>query len=89
MAPTFFRKIRIDPAVASGPFVTTANDITGILIYLGTATVEVNEEAGPSVGRLRFLAGVQGLIFLAQFLYLREQVPQLSFKPLQIVICLF
>jgi magnesium transporter len=39
LAPTFFRKIRIDPAVASGPFVTTANDITGILIYLSTATV--------------------------------------------------
>jgi len=38
LAPAFFRKIQIDPAVASGPFVTTANDITGILIYLGTAT---------------------------------------------------
>jgi magnesium transporter len=38
LAPTFFRKINIDPAIASGPFVTTANDITGILIYLGTAT---------------------------------------------------
>ncbi len=39
LAPSFFRKIHIDPAVASGPFVTTANDITGILIYLGTATI--------------------------------------------------
>jgi magnesium transporter len=38
LAPAFFRKLDIDPAVASGPFVTTANDITGILIYLGTAT---------------------------------------------------
>jgi magnesium transporter len=38
LAPTFFRKVHIDPAIASGPFVTTANDITGILIYLGTAT---------------------------------------------------
>ncbi|GAB4260751.1 MAG: magnesium transporter [Deferrisomatales bacterium] len=39
LAPAFFRKLKIDPAVASGPFVTTANDITGILIYLGTATL--------------------------------------------------
>lgn len=38
LAPAFFRRIRVDPAVASGPFVTTANDLTGILIYLGTAT---------------------------------------------------
>jgi len=38
VAPALFRKLEIDPAVASGPFVTTANDITGILIYLGTAT---------------------------------------------------
>ncbi|RLA91372.1 MAG: magnesium transporter [Deltaproteobacteria bacterium] len=40
LMPIFFREvIHIDPAVASGPFVTTSNDITGILIYLGTATV--------------------------------------------------
>ncbi len=39
LAPAVFRKLNIDPAVASGPFVTTANDITGILIYLGTATL--------------------------------------------------
>lgn len=39
LAPAFFRRLHIDPAVASGPFVTTANDITGILIYLGTASV--------------------------------------------------
>jgi len=38
LAPAFFRKLKIDPAVASGPFVSTANDITGMLIYLSTAT---------------------------------------------------
>jgi magnesium transporter len=38
LAPAFFRKVGIDPAIASSPFVQTANDITGILIYLGTAT---------------------------------------------------
>jgi len=31
--------MNIDPAIASGPFVTTANDITGIVIYLTIATV--------------------------------------------------
>lgn len=39
LAPSFFKKMRIDPAIASGPFVTTTNDITGISIYLGTATL--------------------------------------------------
>ncbi len=39
LAPTFFKRIGVDPAIASSPFVQTANDITGILIYFGTATV--------------------------------------------------
>lgn len=30
--------LKIDPAVASGPFITTLNDIISILIYLGLAT---------------------------------------------------
>ena len=38
LIPAFFKKMKIDPAIASGPFVTTANDIVGILIYLGIAT---------------------------------------------------
>ena len=38
LIPAFFKKIQIDPAIASGPFVTTANDIVGIVIYLGIAT---------------------------------------------------
>ncbi len=38
LIPAFFKKIKIDPAIASGPFVTTANDIVGIVIYLGIAT---------------------------------------------------
>ncbi|MBI5853762.1 MAG: magnesium transporter, partial [Nitrospirae bacterium] len=29
----------VDPAIAAGPFVTTANDITGISIYLALATM--------------------------------------------------
>lgn len=39
LIPSFFSKLHVDPAIATGPFVTTANDITGILIYLGTATL--------------------------------------------------
>lgn len=39
IAPTFFQKMEIDPAIASGPFVTTSNDIIGILIYMVTATL--------------------------------------------------
>ena len=35
--PLFFMKIHIDPAVASGPFITTINDITALLIYYGLA----------------------------------------------------
>ncbi|SDD82821.1 magnesium transporter [Desulfuromonas thiophila] len=39
LAPTFFKRIGVDPAIASSPFVQTANDITGILIYFSTATL--------------------------------------------------
>jgi magnesium transporter len=38
IAPAFFNRIGVDPAIAAAPFVQTANDITGILIYFGTAT---------------------------------------------------
>jgi magnesium transporter len=39
VAPFFFKRVGVDPAIASTPFVQTANDITGILIYFGTATL--------------------------------------------------
>ena len=32
--PMLLQRIRIDPAIATGPFITTANDVLGILIYL-------------------------------------------------------
>jgi magnesium transporter len=38
LAPAFFKRIGVDPAIAAAPFVQTANDITGILIYFATAT---------------------------------------------------
>ena len=37
--PIVLKRSGIDPAIAAGPFVTTANDITGITIYLALATV--------------------------------------------------
>ena len=37
--PFLMQRNGIDPAVAAGPFVTTANDITGITIYLSLATM--------------------------------------------------
>lgn len=37
--PVVLKRMGIDPAVAAGPFVTTANDITGITIYLSLATL--------------------------------------------------
>ncbi|CAM3664491.1 magnesium transporter [Mesobacillus zeae] len=38
LVPLFMHKMKIDPAVASGPFITTINDIISILIYFGIAT---------------------------------------------------
>lgn len=37
--PLFLHKIKIDPALATGPFITTINDITGGLIYFTTARI--------------------------------------------------
>ncbi len=33
--PLLLDKLKIDPALATGPFITTMNDILGLLIYLG------------------------------------------------------
>jgi len=35
--PLFLDKRGIDPAIATGPFITTSNDIFGILIYFTIA----------------------------------------------------
>lgn len=39
VTPLLLRKFHVDPAVAAGPFITTAMDITGVSIYLGFATM--------------------------------------------------
>lgn len=38
IVPIIINKLKIDPAVASGPFITTINDIIGLLIYFSIAT---------------------------------------------------
>lgn len=35
--PLFFHKIKIDPAVASGPLITTVNDLVAVVTYYGLA----------------------------------------------------
>ena len=37
IVPNLFRRMNIDPAIAAGPFVTTANDLIGIAIYMAVA----------------------------------------------------
>jgi len=37
--PLLLHKIKIDPAVASGPFITTLNDIIGLIIYFTLAAL--------------------------------------------------
>ena len=39
LVPMFFKKIKIDPAVASGPLITTVNDLVAVVIYYGLAWV--------------------------------------------------
>ena len=35
--PIFFKKVHIDPAVASGPLITTVNDLVAVVTYYGLA----------------------------------------------------
>jgi magnesium transporter len=37
--PIFLNKVGVDPALATGPFITTSNDICGILIYFTIAKI--------------------------------------------------
>lgn len=39
LVPMFFKKIKIDPAVASGPLITTVNDLVAVVIYYGLSWV--------------------------------------------------
>ncbi|WP_053220345.1 magnesium transporter [Virgibacillus senegalensis] len=42
LIPIMMHRLNIDPAVASGPFITTINDIISVLIYFGMATAFMN-----------------------------------------------
>lgn len=37
--PLFFKKIHVDPAVASGPLITTVNDLVAVITYYGLSWV--------------------------------------------------
>src|SRR5690625_3323358 len=39
LIPMFMNRIGIDPAVASGPFITTGNDIVSLMIYFTLANI--------------------------------------------------
>lgn len=39
LIPITFKRINVDPAVASGPLITMINDITGLLVYLTMSTI--------------------------------------------------
>jgi len=39
LLPLVFEKFRVDPAVATGPFVTTSMDIIGVVLYFNLAVL--------------------------------------------------
>lgn len=38
IVPVIITKLKLDPAIASGPFITTVNDVLGLIIYFSIAT---------------------------------------------------
>lgn len=43
LIPLVMDKIGVDPAVASGPFITTLSDLTSVLIYFNIASIFLNQ----------------------------------------------
>ena len=39
LIPLFFKKIKVDPAVASGPLITTVNDLVAVVSYYGLSWI--------------------------------------------------
>ena len=37
--PIIFKKLKIDPSVASGPLITTINDLVAVITYYGLAWI--------------------------------------------------
>lgn len=44
--PLALHRLGVDPAVATGPFITTANDVVGLMIYLGLTTLWLSLGSG-------------------------------------------
>jgi magnesium transporter len=40
--PFIFKKVNIDPALATGPFVSTFNDVVGLLVYFALLTISLS-----------------------------------------------
>ena len=39
LIPILFKKIGVDPAVASGPLITTVNDLLAVIVYYGVSVI--------------------------------------------------
>ena len=39
LVPMLFHKLKVDPAVASGPLITTVNDLVAVVTYYGLAEI--------------------------------------------------
>lgn len=39
LIPLFFHKVKVDPAIASGPLITTVNDLVAVVTYYGLAWI--------------------------------------------------
>ena len=39
VVPMFFHKVKVDPAVASGPLISTVNDFVAVVTYYGIAWI--------------------------------------------------
>ena len=39
LMPFFLKRLNIDPAIATGPFITTSNDVLGLMVYFGMINI--------------------------------------------------
>jgi magnesium transporter len=49
LLPFLLRKARFDPALSSGPFVTMASDLTGLIIYFSLASYMIERLIAPTM----------------------------------------
>ena len=41
LVPFALKRLNIDPAIATGPFITTSNDVLGLMVYFGMISMFV------------------------------------------------